>query len=138
MKECWFGNIEEGYRKGALGQNGLKNFERSQIKKEEHVRSSHWRCSVKKDVLKNFANFARKHLRSSHFLTKLQAWSRPATLLKKDSNTGVFLWICDIFKNTYFEQHLGTTASNMCYCLLWEDFQNTYMQKYLQLKLNAY
>ena len=33
---------------------------------------------------------------------------RPATLLKRDSNTGE---ICEIFKNTYFEDHLQTTAS---------------------------
>ena len=33
------------------------------------------------------------------------------TLLKKDSNTGVFLWNLQKFKNTYFEEHLRTTAS---------------------------
>ena len=49
-----------------------------------------YRCSVKKDFLKNFANFKGKHLCWSLFLIKLQA-SRPATLLKRDSNTGVFL-----------------------------------------------
>ena len=37
---------------------------------------------------------------------------RSATLLKKDSNTGVFLWILEIFKDTYFEGHLWTAASN--------------------------
>ena len=36
---------------------------------------------------------------------------RPATLLKIDSNTGVFWEISDIIKNTYFEEHLRTTAS---------------------------
>ena len=36
------------------------------------------------------------------FFNKMQALS-PATLLKRDSNTGVFLCI---FKNTYFEVHL--------------------------------
>ena len=48
-------------------------------------RSSHRRYSVKKGVLKNFANITGKHL----------CWSlcclRPATLLKRDSKTGVFL-----------------------------------------------
>ena len=38
----------------------------------------------------NFATFARKHMSQSLFLIKLQAF-RPATLLKRDSNTGVFL-----------------------------------------------
>ena len=29
---------------------------------------------------------------------------RPATLLKRDSNAGVFLWILRNFKNIYFEE----------------------------------
>ena len=44
-------------------------------------RSSHGRCSVKQGVLKNLANFAAKQLHWSLFLT----------LLKRESNTGVFL-----------------------------------------------
>ena len=42
-------------------------------------------------VLKNFANFTGEHLCWSLFFIKLQAWT-PAALLKRDSNTGVFLW----------------------------------------------
>ena len=44
-------------------------------------RSSYWRCSVKKGVLRNFAKFSGKHL----CLITLQALGllRPATLLKK-------------------------------------------------------
>ena len=38
-------------------------------------RSSHQRCSVKKGVLKNFANFLGKHLYWSLFLIKLQAYN---------------------------------------------------------------
>ena len=59
-------------------------------------RISHWRCSMKRAVLKNFAIFRGKHLCTSLFLKKLQAW-RPATLLKRDSNTGAFLWILRTF-----------------------------------------
>ena len=62
--------------------------------------SSHQTCSVKNGVLKNFANFTRKHLCWSLFL-----------ILKRDSNTSVFLWNLRKFKNTYFEEHLRTTAS---------------------------
>ena len=36
---------------------------------------------------------------------------RSETLLKRDSNTGVSCEICEIFKNTCFEEHLPTTAS---------------------------
>ena len=46
---------------------------------------------LKKGFLKIFANFTRNHLCWSLFLIKLQAL-RPATLLKSDSNTAVFLW----------------------------------------------
>ena len=50
-------------------------------------------------ALKNVANFTGKHLCWSLFLIKLQtlkAW-RPATLLKRDSNTSAFLWNLRIF-----------------------------------------
>ena len=42
-------------------------------------------------ILKNFANFTGKHLCWSLFLIKLLTL-RPATLLKNDFNTSVFLW----------------------------------------------
>ena len=53
-------------------------------------RSSHLRYSVKKDALKNLTNFTGKRLSWSLFLIKLQTF-RPATLLKGDFETGVFL-----------------------------------------------
>ena len=71
---------------------------------------SHQRCSVKKGVHKNFGNFTRKHLSWSLFLIKLQVF-RPATLLKRNSNTGVLLWNLQIFKNVYFEEYLWASAS---------------------------
>ena len=65
-------------------------------------RSSHGRCSIKKDVLKNFVKFTRKHLCQSHFFNIVEVLSsvnvttsggicglvtfiekRPTTLLKK-------------------------------------------------------
>ena len=52
--------------------------------KQTTHRSSCSRMFSKIDVLKNFTNFTRKHLRWSHFLIKLQALY--------DSNTGVFVW----------------------------------------------
>ena len=30
---------------------------------------------------------------------------------KRDSDTGVFLWFCEISKNNFFTEHLQTTAS---------------------------
>ena len=62
-------------------------------------------------ALKNFAYFIGKHQCWSIFLIKLQAW-RPATLLKRDSNTGVFLCgIGDIFQNIFFYRTPPVAAS---------------------------
>ena len=36
---------------------------------------------------------------------------RLATLLKRNSSTGVFLWILRNFKNTYFQKYLRTASS---------------------------
>ena len=54
------------------------------------LKSSYRRCSIKKAVLKNFAIFIGKHLCRSLFLINFQTY-KPATILKKDSNTGFFL-----------------------------------------------
>ena len=62
------------------------------------------------DVLKNFANFTRKHLYLSLFFTKLQAVG-PATLLKIDSYTGSFLWNLRNFQRTPILKNIWTTAS---------------------------
>ena len=37
-------------------------------------------------------------------------YKKPATLLKRDSNTGLSCEYCQIFKNTYFEEQLRATA----------------------------
>ena len=68
-------------------------------------RSSHQRCFIKKAVLKNFATFTWKHMCWSLCLIKLQTF-RPVT------PTQVFSCdYCEIFKNSYFEEHLRTAAS---------------------------
>ena len=55
------------------------------------TRISHQRCSVRKGVLRNFANFTRKHLCQVLFSNKVVG-PEPATLLKKRLyGTGVFL-----------------------------------------------
>ena len=47
-----------------------------------NLKSSHQRCSMKKDVLRNFTKFTEKHRCQACKLIK-----------KKDCSTGVFLWI---------------------------------------------
>ena len=51
-------------------------------------------------VLKNFTIFTRKHVLESLF--NKVACLIEKTLLKRDSNTGVFLWILRIFLKIYF------------------------------------
>ena len=74
---------------------------------------SHRRCSVKKGVLRKFAKFTGKTCARGSFLIKLQALGfSPATLLKKESVTR--LLSCEFYeisKNTFFTEHLRTTAS---------------------------
>ena len=71
------------------------------------ARSSHPRCSVKK-VIRSFAMFKGKHLFRSLFLIKLQAF-RPATLLKRDFNTGVFpVNIAKFLKTTILKNMTGS------------------------------
>ena len=77
---------------------------------DETNRSSLSQIYFKIGVLKNFANFIRKQQCWSLFLIKLQAW-RPATLLKRDSNTGVFLWNLWNFLEHLFLQN----ASSGCF-----------------------
>ena len=60
-------------------------------------------------VFQNFAKFTWKNLCWSHFLTTLQI-SRSETLLKRDSGTGIFLWIFCNFSKNLFTEHLWMTA----------------------------
>ena len=55
-------------------------------------RSSHQRCSIKKGILRNFTKCTGKHLSQSLSFNKV-AGLRSTTLLKKNSGTGIFLWI---------------------------------------------
>ena len=64
-------------------------------------RSSHQRCSVRKDVVRNFAKFTRKHLGVFN-------------KVKKETLTQVFSCeFCEISKNTFFTKHPGATASDL-------------------------
>ena len=80
------------------------------LKKCLNSRSSHQSYSIEKAVLKNFTIFTGTHLFWSLPSTDLRA-SRNTTFFKRDSNTGIFLWILQNFKNTYFDESLWTIAS---------------------------
>ena len=78
----------------------------------QYVQKQPTKVFFKKGILKNFANLTGKHMCWSLFLIKLQAWG-PVTLLKRDSNTDVFLWNYQNLTNTYFEEHLRMAADQM-------------------------
>ena len=69
--------------------------------RSRNARSSCSQILIKISVLKNFAIFTEKHLCWSLFLRNLQVL-KPASLLKEHSNTDVFLWILQSFKNSLF------------------------------------
>ena len=81
-----FPGVFGGCKMGILATNGLiVNTER-----QTH-RNCHSHMFFRIGVFKNFSNFTEKQLYWCLFLIKLQVW-RSATLTKRDSNTGVFLW----------------------------------------------
>ena len=71
-------------------------------------RTSHLRCSVRKGVLRNFAKFTGKYLYQSFFFNTIAGFLQ---LYKKEALGQVFSCeFCEISKNTFFTEHLRTTA----------------------------
>ena len=78
-------------------------------------RRSHRRCSIKKSVLRNFAEFTRKHLCQSLFLNKFAGLrSAACNFIKKETQIQVFSCeFCKIFKNIFITEHIQATASGL-------------------------
>ena len=73
-------------------------------------RSSHQRCSIKNPGLKNFAKLTGKHLYPSLFFNKV--CFNKVSFIKKQILVQVFSYeFCQISENTFFKEHLWTTAS---------------------------
>ena len=70
------------------------------------IRSSHRRCSVRKDVLRNLEKSTGKHLCQSLFFNNV-AGLRPATLLKKRLTQVFSCEFCEISENTFFKNTFG-------------------------------
>ena len=73
--------------------------ENMKTSENQRFRNSHCKCSIRKGIIKNFAIFTGKHLRWS-LVSKscrtggLKLYQKEIpTLLKRDSNTSVFLWM---------------------------------------------
>ena len=87
-------------------------------------RSSHQMCSVKKDVLRNFAKFAGKYLSQSLFFNKVASLIS-ATLLKKALAQMFSCEFYEIFKNNSLIEHIGATAS---VCLTFAQLKKMYAE----------
>ena len=64
-------------------------------------RSSHRKCSVRKDVLRNFAKFTGNHLRQSLFFNKVAGRTLEQVFSCR---------FCEISENTFFTEHLRAIA----------------------------
>ena len=82
-----FSKISQILQENSCAGVSTYQFNSQSMSRPDKRRSSHWMCSVKKDVQKNFTG---KHLCLSLFLIKLHQ-IRSATLIKLDSNTDVVL-----------------------------------------------
>ena len=93
-------------------------------------RSSHQRCSVKKGVLRNFTKFTEKDLRQRLFFN-----------IKKETLAQVFsCGFCEIPKNTFFTEHLWTTASECIwnnYIIFAHKYNSTTLSMWVVTKLNC-
>ena len=77
------------------------------------IRSSHRSGSVRKGVLRNFANFTENTCARVSFLIKLQTSGPQAcNFIKIETLAQVFSGeFCEISKNTSFKEHLWATVS---------------------------
>ena len=72
------------------------------------LKSNHRRCSTKKDVFKNFAKFAWKHLCQSLYFNKIVGLNLQHS--KETLAQVLSCEFCSIFINTFFTKHLQVTA----------------------------
>ena len=84
---------------------GLETFGLCNSESLKKSKSSRSQMFFEISSIKNFAIFTGKHLCWGLGLIKLHA-CRPATFLKRDSNTGVSCGYCEIFKNSFFKENL--------------------------------
>ena len=98
---------------------------------QRYCRSSHQRCSMKKDVLRNFAKFTGKHLCQSLFFNKVTGLL--LLYLKRGSGTSAFLWILRHFWEHLFTERLWTTVSGF---LLKDVSQSSFTENIIQKRFS--
>ena len=109
----------------------IKNYLCNVLRKFLIKFESTWRREIKEQALQLTLLYCGRTVRSSHrrFCIKkavLKAVLYKKIALFKKGNTGVFLWILQIFKTTYFEKHPRTAAFwlfQTVYCYMGLKFQ---------------
>ena len=109
---------------------------------DKWTRSSRSQIFFKIDIVKIFENLVVKHLCWSLFLIKLEAWMS-AVLLKRDSNTGVFLWNMRNFEKHLFYRTLPVAASDglpnrRIFEIFSEGFKNSCFQKKVSKRIHIF
>ena len=109
---------------------------------DKWTRSSRSQIFFKIDIVKIFENLVVKHLCWSLFLIKLEAWMS-AVLLKRDSNTGVFLWNMRNFEEHLFYRTLPVAASDglpnrRIFEIFSEGFKNSCFQKKVSKRIHIF
>ena len=83
------------------------------------TRSSHWRCSVRKGVLRNFGKFTEKHLCQSLFLIMLQALGITTNFLQSFSMSAWGHWVITGLHPSHFEYTVNDTILRFVYHALY-------------------
>ena len=91
--------------------------------------SSHQMCSVKKVFVEISQNSLENTCAKVSFFNKV-AGLRSATLLKKDSGTGVFLWILNCLSITFFLFHFSIFNLVFCYRVI---FRSSCLQMFFKV-----
>ena len=89
--------------------------------------SNHQRCSIKKSVVKNFKKLTGKHLCQREYLFFKKNFIKKRTLAQVFSCE-----LCEIFKNTFFTEHLWTTACENGCVFSWSVFKPSTVLKLLE------
>ena len=93
---------------------------RNSYKFFNHIQKQPLEVFHKKAILKKFVIFKGKHLSWGLFFIKVPSL-QASNCFKKGASTQIFSYECwEIYKNTYFEEHLRMAASRFLETVLWE------------------
>ena len=84
------------------------------LKRSAPLRSHRKTCMVRNFLRGVLTKQIFKNIRGDSAFSKT-CNCRTATSLKRDFDTGVFLWVCQFFQNSFFIEHLWTAPAKAVY-----------------------